>query len=146
MVGGKWLVVSERTVDARPLFSAQGSFPQSLFEGTNSQRPRRRIRLSKQLADNKNTTNKVYTGSVTTPALRATPPQVGALGKQMRNHRLERREVYKTIYAAFLLSVVFSVVAGFSAVLFVSVVVFFSADGFVVFSESLDVSFFWASK
>ena len=25
----------ERTVDARPLFSAQGSFPQSLSEGTN---------------------------------------------------------------------------------------------------------------
>ena len=43
-------MVSERTVDARPLFSAQGSFPQSLFVGTNFQRPRRRIRLSKQLS------------------------------------------------------------------------------------------------
>ena len=43
-------VVSMRTVDAKPLFSAQGSFPQSLFVGTNSQRPRRRIRLSKQLS------------------------------------------------------------------------------------------------
>ena len=105
--------MSERTVDARPLFSAQGSFPQSLFEGTNSQRPRRRIRLSKQLSAFK---------------------------------EIETREVYKMTYAAFLLSVVFSVVAGFSVVFFVSVVVLFSADGFVVFSESPDVSFFWASK
>ena len=35
VMGGWWLVISERTVDARPLFSAQGSFPQSLFVGTN---------------------------------------------------------------------------------------------------------------
>ena len=40
--------ILERTVTRNLLFSAQGSFPQSLSEGTNLQRPRRRIRLSKQ--------------------------------------------------------------------------------------------------
>ena len=41
---------SERTVDARPSILRTRLVPQRSFEGRNLQRPRRRIRSSKQLS------------------------------------------------------------------------------------------------